>query len=190
MTDLQNRKYFRRWAEVVRCNDWSMIKGRLNPKASRTYSEHHKAVWKLAETLAQAHHRAVTAEDLRHGCHLYAFGGKDCSHKDFTNAQFSRLLALWGDEKKQRGLLIEPDCLTSRNHWDDPTVGEVERLKAYISKAPEAYVRAISADRFGTRLWEWLEPGQLRALVMTLRARRDSFNKPVEAAVGEDNEPF
>lgn len=204
MTELQNTLYWRRWAAVCHANDWTWIKGRLKAEALRDYSEHHVAVWKIAGELALQKHRAVTAEDLRHACHVYALG-RDASHQEMTNAQFSRLLALWGDGRDKWGLLNEPDCLESRMHWDDPKLDQVERTKAFIKNAaPDAYVRTVSEHKFGTRMWEWLDAGQLHQLAMTLSNRKAAWKRPVdsrqgrqgreeenhEAAVAAENCPF
>src|SRR5690606_29956074 len=109
MSPAQQTLYWRRWAQVCHVNGWVWRKGRLDPEAvGPEYSEHHAAVWKIAKDRAQQQHRAVTADDLRHACHIYTLK-RDMSMKDLPNSAFSRLLCLWGDGKHKSGLLIEPD---------------------------------------------------------------------------------
>ncbi len=194
MTELQNTLYWRRWSAVCHANDWVWVKGRMKGEALRDASEHHVAVWRIASDLAVQQHRAVTANDLRHGCHVYAFG-RDIGHQEMTNAQFSRLLCLWGNgkggEQRMDGLLIEPLCLTSMEHWLDTEgkLDSIQRTKWFIQHAAEdAYVRHISADKFGTRMWEWLDATQLRQLAMTLSRAKKRWQEPVPAAQSQSRE--
>src|ERR1700749_1577634 len=109
MNQAQNSKYIRCWIRCVLANHWVMRKGRLADNAVREdASAFHGAVWRAAENLAAAQVRAVTADDLRHGCHVAALG-HDKSSKEFTSGEFDRLLLLWGNEREMKGLLIYPD---------------------------------------------------------------------------------
>jgi hypothetical protein len=129
----------------------------------------------LARQHAAQNSRAITPEDLRKACVCY-ITGRFQSAKDLTSAQFSRLLTLFR-------LLINPDDLDAVMDWDHPDRDEVKRVKYFIEHAaPDAYVRAIAAGRFGARLWEDLELWQLKQLANTLRARRGRWNQSRQAS--------
>ena len=188
MSPAQTTLYWKRWSQVCRVNGWVWRKGQLDPEAvGPQFSEHHAAVWKAAEARALQEHRAVTADDLRHGCHIYATK-RDLSMKDMPNSAFSRLLCLWGDGKNKCGLLIEADCIESRMHWEDPTLNAAEGTKAALKKFPEATVRHVAEDKFGSRMFEWLEPDQQRELLMTLKGWARKREKAVEP--DPENQPF
>lgn len=171
----QNSKYWRRWAFVCRLNHWRWLKGRLADDAVKSAGPHHLAVWRLAEAVADEACRAVTADDLRHACHVHAFG-RDVSHSDFTNEQFSRILVLLGDEKKLPGLLVNPDHVRSQMYWDNPAIQRKESLIFSIkAAAPDAYIEKVTADIFGTIYWEDLDASALLGLLRKLKGNRPSF---------------
>jgi hypothetical protein len=169
----QNAKYWRRWAMVCRVNHWRMVKGRLSAEAKRDTGQHHAAVWQLAENLANGHCRAVTADDLRHACHVHV-AGRDLSHDDFTNEQFDRLLLLWGNERDFPGLLINPDHVLSQMFWDDPLLAKKDRLiRSIKALAKDEYICRITADIWGTIFWEDnLDYEALRGLFRKLKGNR------------------
>jgi len=175
MNASQNSKYFRRWTFVCRFNLWCWIKGRLVQEANKDAGQHHPAVWRLAENLAEKNCRAIIADDLRHACHIHALG-RDVSHTDFTNDQFSRLLVLWGDEKTLPGLLIRPDHIKSQVFWDHPEMQKKESLIYSIkAAAPDAYIEKITADVWGTIYWEDLDASALLGLLRKLKGNRPAF---------------
>lgn len=180
------------WAAVERANEWVMVKGRLHPDAGRTRgaSFWHELVWKTADGLALQARRAVTADDLRHGCYLAAttkVPGWPASRKpvdslnELDNRSFSRVLALFR-------LLVEPTDIDAGLEWGDPTRDERGRLIWTIqhNTCGEAYVSKIAADIYGTRLWENLDTEQLRKLNRIIWARQKEQDQPVAAA----NQPF
>ena len=167
----QNSKYWRRWAFVTRHNNWRWIKGRLVAEAVRDAGQHHQAVWRLAESLADQNCRAVVADDLRHGCHIHAMG-RDVSSKAFTNDQFSRLLLLWGDEREIPGLLIDPEHIATLIAWDNPSIARKNSLIRSIKEAAdESYIRAICVDRWHTIFWENLDCDALLELLRRIKGR-------------------
>lgn len=169
MTDDQNRKYWRRWAFVCRQNQWRWIKGRLVAEAVKEAGPHHAAVWRLAETMADQACRAVEADDLRHACHVHAFG-RDMSHTSFSNDQFDRLLLLWGNERKIRGLLVYPDDISAQMYWDDPNRAKKESLvRAIREAAAEEYICSITQDLYGTIYWEDLDNKALLGLLRKIK---------------------
>ena len=180
MNTAQKSKYWCTWGNVCRANQWRMTKGRLSSKAVRDggLAGHHTAVWYAAESLAAQHCRAVTADDLRHACHVYAFG-RDISHSDLSNAQFDRLLLLWGNERDTKGLLIDSDDIAAQTAWDHPDqarkeslIGSIEDAAMEITGAAaagEAYIRAITGDLWGTIMWRDLESGRLLSLLRKLK---------------------
>ena len=129
----------------------------------------------MAENFADKNCRAVIADDLRHGCHLHAFG-RDVSHTDFSNDQFSRMLVLWGDEKKLPGLLIQPDHIKSQIFWDNPELQKKESLIYSIkAAAPDAYIETITASIWGTIYWEDLDMKALLGLLRKLKGNQPTF---------------
>src|ERR1043166_2597450 len=133
MTEKQEAFYWRLWSRVCHANDWRFFKGRIGADAQRDTSEHHRAVWRAAGALAAKAQRSVTADDLRHGCHVYAIG-RDKPHLELhpTN-EVSRVFQLFR-------LLIEPNDLDAVMDWQDPDRDERRRLVVGIKRmAPFAY---------------------------------------------------
>jgi hypothetical protein len=169
MSPGQNTKYWKRWGFVVRQNNWRWIKGRLVAEAVRDAGQHHVAVWRLAETLADQGCRAVIANDLRHACHIHAFG-RDVSSKAFTNDQFSRLLLLWGDEREIPGLLIDPEHIATLIAWDNPSIARKNSLiRSIEDAADEEYICSITVDVWGTKFWRELDTDALLGLLRKIK---------------------
>lgn len=183
LTSAQKAHHWRTWSRVCQVNDWKMAGGRLSAGAAPAdCSVWHRYVWHVATDLATREHRAVTPEDLRHSCYVVstsAVPGRRSAKQansmtQLENWSFSRLLHLWA-------LLVEPDDVAAAKHWSDPSLDTRSSYVASIkSSAPDAYVRSISADRFGTRMWENCDVGQLRELAMTIRSRKKAWNASVE----------
>lgn len=168
MTEKQEKLYWRLWGQVAHANDWRFAQGRIAPSAEREASDHHRAVWKCAEALALQKHRSVTADDLRHGCHLHALG-QDKGHVDIhPTRECSRVFQLFR-------LLINPDDLDAVMDWQNPDRDERRRLVVGIKQAaPFAYIDAICRDKFSnyvTPFYEDLSLWQLRQLRVTLESR-------------------
>lgn len=168
MTEAQKFKfYFPAWTACVRANGWRKEKSRLVLDASKQCEELNK-VLTFGTQRALTAGRSLTADDLRHGCHVLALG-RDKSSEDLTNAELDRIVTLFQ-------VLTDPDNLTSRLKWDayergeDP--GAVQRVEYFIRRCPDAYVRAVSHGLFGTRQWESLTVKQKGRLSMTLANRR------------------
>jgi hypothetical protein len=189
MTEKQQKRfYFPAWRSCSQQLDWIMSRGRLAaagadtrkrlgelPEPARSAMEQ---VLNYAEVLAAKLHGAVTAEDLRHGCNLVATGGKKSSSGDMTNTEVDRVVTLFK-------LLENPLNIEASIAWlayqrgEDP--GAVKRILYFIKHAaPEAYVRKIAADRFGTRRWENMDLGQLKQLAMMLSVRKAASVRPIE----------
>lgn len=196
MTENQQRLYIRRWIACVRANHWVMRKGRLVENAvgvrsaecgmRNEFSEWHALVWTSAQQLALQQHRAVTAEDLRKGCHVVAFGSVKSS-KDLTNQEFNRLLVLWGNERPlheggMAGLLIDPLDLASIAAWRDPEITERNSFVAFLrSKAHEGVLIRIAENAFPEvrsqdKCWNELELSKLRWMSKQLKDRRPRFS--------------
>lgn len=174
MTDRQKfRFYFPAWNACVKANGWRKVKGRLVLEHSHQ-TEEMARVLIFGQQRAKMARRGLTVDDLRHGAHLLALG-QDKSSEDLTNAEVDRVVTLFH-------LLTEPDNLTSRLAWDAYTRGEdpgaVKRVEYFIRRCPEAYVRAVSADKFGTRAWENLPIAAKKQLSMTLKNRRPKAPRP------------
>lgn len=187
MTTAQEKKYWRRWNAVSGWLGWFMRAGRLVHGPESTVhgpqSEHHARVWQIAQTLAAAGARAVVPEDLRHACHIYAIG-RDRSHKDFSNAQFSRVLVLWGNELPRgasgalRGLLLDPEDLASIVAWDNSEVAQRRALVEGIRRsAPFAMIDTIARrncrEHYQAPFYEDLPLPELRGVLAALRSMKE-----------------
>jgi hypothetical protein len=179
MTPRQTSAYWRAWGRVVRANRWSMLQGVLHPQATLATSDIHALVWQAAEARAAAKTAPVTADDLRHGCHIAALG-RDKSSKDLgTGRDITRLFALFR-------LLQNPDDIAARIEWGD-TAGAADSRRRMIHRirtaAPQAYTLQICRDRFASVLresdWESLPLPALRQLVMILAQRTENFRRPI-----------
>jgi hypothetical protein len=176
MTEAQQRKfYFPAWNRAAGRHDWVMRGGRLVGKRLDVFglaqvNGLYQRVWAAAAERALQGHRGVTAEDLRHGCHVVALG-QDKGSGDLTSGECDRVVCLFR-------LMADPDDLDAQIAWEHPEEGEKKRLKWVIGQAaPEAYISAISKDRFGTIFWETdLSAGQLRQLLMTLKGRQRKWS--------------
>lgn len=189
MTEKQHKRfYLPAWLKCADRNDWRTAKGRLIGKPHANFGvgisrELYNQVWIAAQQLSLTEHRALKPDDLRHACTIVALG-RYKSSKDFTNAECDRVVTLFK-------VLTEPDDIDAQIDWEHPSNAARRRLLWVIEhSAPDAYVRAIAADKFGTRLWEDLENQQLQYLAVTLKERRKKFHKPIEEEVPAENQPF
>jgi hypothetical protein len=203
----QKRFYFPAWNQCADRNDWVMVKGKLlatRPEAGGLAEADQllQKIWTAADKIAREAHRAITATDLRHACHIVALG-KDCSSHEMTNNQTDRVVNLFR-------LLANPDDIKAARAWSDPEEAERNRLTWSIKKmAPEAYISAICENRhdwnYTAPFWEDLPLAQLRQLAMTLRNRvanrkepltksepatTDEMTGPQMVNVGRNNDPF
>jgi hypothetical protein len=177
MTEKQESLYWRLWSRVCHVNDWRFLKGRVLPAAQRDTSEHHVAVWRCAGALAGEAHRSVTADDLRHGCHVHAIG-RDRPHLELhPRTECSRVFTVFK-------LLIEPTDLDAQMDWADPMRDEKRVLIVGIKRiAPFAYIDQVCKGKFSdytSPFYEDLEIGQLRQLRVTLESRKRKRGSLVE----------
>lgn len=206
LTPKQTALHWRRWGKCADANHWFMIGARLSPDARLRADEsiYQKLVWRSADQLALAGHRAVTADDLRHACYITATtavplasipnGGEGrgeevrysmtkpvASLGDLDNRAFSRVMNLWR-------LLVEPDDLDAAMNWDHPENDERRRYIAVIKKCARgtAYVGSIAANIYGTRLWEDLDVMALRNLCRILGERQKAWSAEVAPAAAKE----
>ncbi|MDR3427823.1 hypothetical protein [Silvimonas sp.] len=169
MSPAQNSKYWRRWADVQRKNGWRWLKGRLVATPVTDASQYHAAVWRIATDLANRACRAVVADDLRHACHVLAFG-RDISHESLSNSQFDRLLLLWGNEREYPGLLVDPENIATHVAWDNPDQSrKVSLIRSIKAAAADEYICQITQDIWGTIYWEDLDVSALLGLLRKLK---------------------
>lgn len=168
MTEAQKfRFYLPAWNALAKANGWRMANGRIMLDQTIETEEMAKVLI-FAQQRATMARRGLMKEDIRHGCHILALG-KDKSSMDLTNAEIDRVVTLFQ-------YLGAPENLTFVMKWqaylrgEDP--GAVNRVEYFIRRCPDAYVRAVSADKFGTRNWENLTVKQKGLLSMTLANRR------------------
>ncbi len=187
LTKPQQNFYWRLWRDCQEANYWRVEKGRLHIQPERLTAQG-REVYAHAQERARQAHRAVTADDLRHGCHIAAVG-HDCSLKDLTNQHFDRLIQIMK-------LVIDGEDLDAAERLVNPEIGQRERLRGGIARmAPDEFVRHISGDRFGTRLWEDLEVEQLQELRRILAHTRYGrggapVEEPAPAPDAEIEQPF
>ena len=123
----------------------------------------------IARNIAQAGSRAPVADDLRHACHVYTFG-RDISHDSLSNAQFDRLLLLWGNEREYPGLLVDSDHIATLIAWDNPEQArKVSLIRSIKDAASEEYIRQITQDIWGTISWEDLDVAALLGLLRKIK---------------------
>lgn len=185
MNTAQTQLYWRAWAAVVRVHNWRGTGEALaatyeacwiSPELNASV---YQPIWNAASGLAyQKNRRSLTAEDLRHACHIVALN-RNASSKHFTNADLDRVLALLR-------LLADPNTLRNVEAWQNEEAGERCRLVYVIKQAPPAYFQKIAHDKFGTADLAQLTLEQLRQLSLTLRSRlaaREPITAPQPAAV-------
>ena len=193
MNALQHAKYIRCWINVVRANHWVMRKGRLADDAvTATKREWHQLVWAAACRLASEEKMAVTADHLRKGCHVVAFG-RAKSSKMLSNSEFNSLLTLWGNERPRSegglaGLLIEPLDIASITAWRKPEAGEIEGIvrKIHSLKIPDAVVDGVCRSNFPLEYRApFFEDLPLACLRLLLRILIQISERPLQAATME-----
>jgi hypothetical protein len=177
MTPRQTQLYFRFWREVCLENGWRFAGGRLADGAVLDANSWVEQVIQAAQGRALRRGCTLNAEDLRHGCHIAAFG-RDCSSKAIgSGAEFSRIITLFK-------LLTNPDDLSAIVAWSNPDEDTRRRLVYRIrTAAPLAYILDICRDRFHGKFeaphWDALPVPCLRNLVMVLSQRTDQFRRPI-----------
>lgn len=167
MTHPQQRLYLRLWTEALRAAfqrhpalGWILTPLSIGEQPA-------EAVFQCASATARQEGRKLSADLLRHSCHVIALG-RDKSSKHLNNAEVDRLLACFR-------LLINPLDLRALGEWNDATAGELRRLDAVILAHPPAYVDALCrSPRFNCADWRTLPLWQRRQLAMTLSARARS----------------
>lgn len=173
----QKRFYFPLWKDVCQFQDWIKVDGRLLgkrpprlvPGPGRTeYDQLLEKVWDAAEILAQQHNRAVTADDLRHACHVVALG-KDYSSHELNTGQLNRVAVLFK-------ILRNPDDIDAMMAWSDPSRDRRKNLVYTINKlagGADAYVCELAKmfPAFQWPFWEDLPIENLSALCKLMRTR-------------------
>jgi len=188
MTEAQRKSfYFPIWKATADNLDWKMEQGRLvadvavQLRLSGNFPAHAAAqvqgVISLAQSIAGAAKRAVTAEDLRHACNRVATAGKTDSCTKFSQRdlnQFDRLCAV----------LRGPWDLTATIAWQDPVEDDRKRSLAYLRKlANDGRLIAISRNTWGITDLDALTQVRLDALLNEIK--RSAWSKyPRSQAAG------
>jgi len=180
MTEAQAKRfYFPAWNRALKAR-WVRDRGTILRRADSPANELADQVESVAAARAARRQGMMTAEDLRHACHVVALG-RDLSSKDLTNTQVDRVVALFE-------LLQDRDNLSAQMRWDSPAADARRRLEWAVEHSgfPEAYVRHVASAKFSTAAWESLPDHQLRQLVMTLKNRARARNSNNRAAWGTE----
>lgn len=172
MTERQGKKlYWPAWGRAFKRN-WLAEGGRVSLRPGALAGDLLDGVCAASHSLARQAHRAPTADDLRHGCHVVAFG-RDVSSKHLTNAQIDRVVALFR-------LLADDVDIEAMLTWQNPARGDEARLDWRIEHAaPEATLRSISSNAFERADWRNLDKGQKLWLLREVKDRRAAWNRPV-----------
>jgi hypothetical protein len=198
MTTAQRQHfYFPAWRVCAKTLGWVMVEGRLvadldgqrvEPIASPAREERFKVI-DLAESFARKEHRAVNADDLRHGCNFIASRGKTASAAAMDNRATSMAVRLFS-------LLADPENLDAVMEWLNPEEADRRDYARWLKRiAPEATLIAIARNAWDTSDWEAQGMPELRWLAKTVQQRagqrQGSFRRTVDqpAAVGE-GDPF
>lgn len=190
MTEKQTHLYLRFWRDAVAANYWHTAKGAAVIDPDRL-TEMGRNVVAMARAMALADARPCKLEDLRHACHVIALG-RDKSSKDLNNSELDRVLAVIR-------LVTDAEDIDALIALDHPEIGVEKRINWAIEHAaPDAYVRQLSGDKYGSRQWENLHLDQKHQLLMTLKSRGRSRQERVAQSVpeaeavpaGKAEEPF
>lgn len=191
--------YFPAWRRCAKALGWVMVKKRLQadlagqraqPISSPAREERIRVI-DLAEAFAAGEHRAVTADDLRHGCNHVASRGKTDSSEFMDDKATTMAVRLFT-------LLADPDNLDAVMVWLDPEEADRRDYAKWVGTlAPEATLNAIALNTWGTSDWNSQGMAQLRWLARTVRQkqerRRGSFRRTVErqmASGDQEGDPF
>ena len=131
----------------------------------RPYQAHESParVQEIARERALQDGRRFAERDLRHACHIIAFG-QDRETPTLSNAETDRIVAFFR-------LVRDPEDIDARLAYDFPENAEVKRLLWRISQVPYAYAVKVCRDKFATDDWHTLPVEQLRQLALTFRLR-------------------
>lgn len=190
-TAQQKRFYFPAWAACAAANSWIMRRGRLQADLELQRGEFELwpepakgvvfGVLRVAETLAEREHRAVSAEDLRHGCNYMV--AQEFSSSKLKNNQVTRVENLFR-------LLSDPWDLDAVMDWLDPREANRKSFIAFLAKvAHEGILRNISDNAFQTKDWESLPMERLRWLCKQLKGRVEN-PRAAKREVDPENQPF
>ena len=171
MTDKQHKYfYLRAWTQAFAAN-WQRDRGTLLRKEGRSGTRLDQ-VEDVAAERAWKRTSRVTAEDLRHACHVVAIG-HDKSSLDLNNRELDKLVSLFR-------ILTDPDDLNAQIALDNPEVEARRRLEWSVEHCglDDAYMLHIVHSKFGTKNWRSLPDPQLRQLVVTLKNRHPSPKSP------------
>lgn len=151
-----------------------------------------------------ANRPSAEKKDLRHSVLEDLFGNYNFNVSDATNVQWDciftaqkillqRGILAWSRESGKAAVEIG---LCRRYIWNIEHAGyDVQDVKEY--GAPEEYVAAVSADKFGTRDWRDLDSKDLFMLFITIKNRvrkaarnGNSLHNSTSAESDNDNCPF
>jgi hypothetical protein len=122
--------------------------------------------------------RAADPGADRHELHRQALGGKDKSHRKFSNPDFDQVLAAFS-------AVHSPDNLAMQVALQNqPRKRALHTIRTF----PAEYVKSLCLDRFGTSNLDHLTNDQVFLLAMTLDNRRESIEDREirrEEAIGE-----
>ena len=189
MTESQAKKmYWPAWGLAFRAN-WVRDRGTVRQVRDWADGSIGARVWAEGVAAARQLVRGVTADDLRHACHVVALGRQVSSSK-LTNSELDRVMSIMRH-------LADPDDLDAVMDIEDPDRAARRRKEWWIANCglPAGYVATVSAAKFGSADPSTLSMRDLTDLVRTLQmrlrarqARRDAA--PAPTAPPAVDEPF
>lgn len=182
MTPAQHRRYLRHWSAAFSAH-WCGVKaGQPLTRPGRPPSEVRDQVVSVAGRLAG--NRSLSADHLRHACHVLVLGREKSSLKltnkeqDLVIALFDRLAESGGELAGQLRLDAQGDEAARRGplpskSWADRRQPDADRKRVLWSLEHSAYpepaIAAISRDKFATANWRGLDDRSLYELLLTVK---------------------
>lgn len=179
MTTKQRNLYWKVWSKAFRAH-WSGTQaGEVLVRPGRPQSKVRDQVVAAAQAwIVRQGGGPLTADALRHACHILAVG-RDISSWQLTNKALDQVLAqfrLLADEATLAAD-IALTCARSepRRRADGQPLPDADANRvAYALRdldLPKAYLEELCMDRFGVRDWVGLDEAQRYQLLITAKAR-------------------
>jgi hypothetical protein len=189
MTKKTENLYFILWSKAWRAH-WTGEKGGeiLSRPDRPALSEMREQVLGFARRMAARNGSGITADMVRHACHVVAIG-KDLGHRMMTHKQVTQVLAVF---RQLAGIDLSAMATTEAGAAETSRYRSARTARAADPSAPlpyplaareaalagierlgfsDDYIGRITGDRWKTANWRSLDSTRLTQLLMTLKAR-------------------
>lgn len=169
MTEKQHKWYLREWSRAYAVHWCGTRGGEALARPGRKPSTVRDQVVAAAQRVAMQRGGGLSADALRHGCHIVALG-KDVSSWKLTNKQVDLVVS-------QFRLLRNDADLSAQMKLTGPAAepGASDRTRTLYSldhiDLPPAYLAEMCRDKFGTSNWKSLPDDKLKQFLMTAKCR-------------------